>query len=46
MMTTSADSSADAILLDQAAGSFSLTSSLLFSSSEMTMRTLLLHTEQ
>ncbi len=46
MTIAPADGSVDAILLSWAAGSPSLTSSLLFSSSEMTMRTLLLHTEQ
>jgi len=45
-MTISVNSSVSAILLGWAAGSFSLTSLLLFSSSEMTMRTSLLHTEQ
>jgi len=44
MMTVFVDS-ADVICLNWAAGSFSLTL-LLFSSSEMTMRTSLLHTEQ
>ncbi len=44
MTIISADST-DVILLDWAADSFSLTL-LLFSSSEMTMRTSLLHTEQ
>ncbi len=46
MTTTLISDSADAILLDQAAGSPSLTSLLLFSSSEMTMRTSLLRMKQ
>jgi len=45
MTTTFTDNSIDVILLDWAACSFLLTS-LLFSSSEMTMRTSLLRTEQ
>ncbi len=45
-MITLISSSVDVIFLDWAAGSPSLTSLLLFSSSEMTMRTSLLHTEQ
>ncbi len=45
-MTAFISDSVDAILLDWAAGSLSLTSLLLFSLSEMTMRTSLLHTEQ
>ena len=46
MTTALADGDADAILLSWAAGSSSLTSLLLSSLSEMTMRTSLLHTEQ
>jgi len=46
MMIALTDNSVDVILLGQAAGSFLLTSLLLFSSSEMTMRTSLLCTEQ
>ncbi len=46
MTTVFTDSDADVILLDWAADSFSLTLLLLFSSSEMTMRTSLLHTKQ
>jgi len=45
-MTALVSSSVSVILLSWAAGSFSLTSSLLFSSFKMTMRTSLLHTEQ
>ncbi len=45
MMTALISGDADVIRLDWAAHSFSLTL-LLFSSSEMTMRTSLLHTEQ
>ena len=45
-MTASADDSVSAILLGWAAGSLSLTSLLLFSSSEMTMRTSLLCMKQ
>ncbi len=46
MTTVSVSSSVSVILLDWAAGSISLTSLLLFSSSEMTMRTSLLHMKQ
>ncbi len=45
-MTVLISSSVSVILLDWAAGSFSLTSLLLFSLFKMTMRTSLLHTEQ
>jgi len=45
-MTTLVSDNIDAILLDWAAGSLSLTSSSLFSSFKMTMRTSLLCTEQ
>ena len=45
-MTASVSSGVDAILLSWAAGPFSLTSLLLFSSFKMTMRMSLLHTEQ
>jgi len=45
-MTALISDNADVILLDWAAGSFSLTSLLLFSSFKMTMRTSLLHTKQ
>ncbi len=46
MTTTLISSDVSVILLSWAADSLSLTSLLLFSSSEMTMRTSLLHTEQ
>jgi len=45
-MTAFISSGVSAILLDWAAGSFSLTSLLLFSSFEMTMKTSLLHRKQ
>jgi len=45
-MTTLTDNSVDVILLNWAAGSFLLTSLLLFSSFKMTMRMSLLRTEQ
>jgi len=46
MTTAFINSDVNMILLDQAAGSFSLTSLLLFSLFKMTMRMSLLHTEQ